>query len=84
MLTAAALALAACSASTPSADIRLQPPGEDVLTPCEGPVRLYADDDSQLKQERRWAADRRRLVVCQRKHAAAVAWITGVVEATDD
>lgn len=83
MLTGAALAVAACSGSTPSADLALQPPGADVLQPCEGPVRLFADDDTQLEQERQWAADRRRLVVCQRKHAAAMAWIGGVMEAVD-
>jgi hypothetical protein len=82
-LIAPALVLAACSGSTPSAEIDVARPGEDVLAPCQGPVRIYAEAVTQLDQERLWAADRRNLVICQRKHAAAVAWIKGISDALD-
>lgn len=82
-LAVPALALAACSGLTPSAEIDVARPGKDVLAPCQGPVRIYAEAVTQLEQERLWAADRRNLVICQRKHAAAVAWIEGVLDALD-
>ena len=80
-LTAAGCLTTACSGSTPSADIQLDPPGEAVTAPCAGPVRLTADADTQIEQERLWARDRRALASCSARHRAAVAWIDAVLQA---
>lgn len=70
--------MAACSGSTPSGDVRITPPPVSALEACSGPVRLTADMDTQLEQERAWAADRRRLVACAEKQGILARWAEAI------
>lgn len=70
--------LAACGGSTPSGDVRITPPPPSALEACSGPVRLTADMDTQLEQERAWAADRRRLVACSEKQGILARWAEAI------
>ena len=70
--------MAACSGSTPSGDVRITPPPPSALEACLGPVRLTADMDTQLEQERAWAGDRRRLVACAEKHNILARWAEAI------
>jgi len=60
----------------------VEPPDAAVTQPCARPARL---DGAQTvrAQEALWRRDRLALARCGDRHAAAVAWIEGVVTALD-
>jgi len=70
MLTAALLALAACSGSIKSAEIDVAPPGAALTEPCSPPVALPDRALTQAEVEVRWARDRVDLLDCGKRHAA--------------
>ncbi len=79
MLTASALALAACSVSTKSAEIAASPPEAVLLQRCEGPVDLPDRALTQAETEILWGRDRGALVKCARVQAALADYAGGRV-----
>jgi hypothetical protein len=67
--------LAACAASTPSANAPISLPDLPVeFTHCLGPAKLKHVAMNQAEVEKGWRRDRITLVVCKKKHEGLVSF----------